>query len=189
MATDISICNSALVLVGADENAINSFSDSTREARVCAQLYEVTKDTLISKRPWGFTLGQVELAKLVATPLFEYAVVYQLPVDPKLLRVIKTENPGEDYRVFEDKLYTNRTSMKILYQFDPGEENYPPYFVRALELRMAELLALALAQDETFSEGLGRLANRAYKNAAFTDSTNTPPLSIHDVNFALTSVR
>ena len=65
----------------------------------------------------------------------------------------------------------------------------PAYFIRALELRMAELLSLALSQDETFSEVLEGKAFRAFKEARYTDSANTPPKAISDAALALTSVR
>lgn len=187
--TDISICNSALVLVGADENAIITFDDTTREARICNQIYEITKDALISKHPWNFTLGLVQLSQLSSTPLFGWSYAYQLPTDPKVIRVIRTDTRGDNYQIFEDKLYSDFSAVKIIYQFDPGEENYPSYFIRALELRLAELLALALSQDESFSRELERKAFRAFKEARFIDSTNDPPSHIHDNNFALTSVR
>lgn len=190
MATDISICNTAIVIAGGGENSIQTFDDETREARLCSQIYETTKDTLISKHPWSFTLGEVQLARLADTPVLDdYEYVYQLPTSPKLIRLIRTETPGEDYRVYEDKLYSNFTSRKIVYQFDPGEENYPAYFVRALELRLAEILALSLAQDETFSDQLERKAFRAFKEARYVDSSNTPPRHIDDNNLALISVR
>lgn len=189
MATDITICNSALAIIGADENAIATFSDSTREARICSQLYATTKGALLSRHPWSFSLGQATLARLSDTPLFEYEYAFQMPTNPKAIRIIKTENDAEDYRIFEDKLYTNYATMKILYQFDPGEEDMPEYFIRALEFRMAELLALALSQDETFSQVLEGKAFRAFKEARYTDSANTPPKSISDAALALTSVR
>lgn len=189
MATDISICNSALVLIGADENAISTFEDATRPARVCSQLYPTTRGSMLSRHPWNFTLGQVQLAQIVDDPLFQYNHAYQLPTDPKMVRLIRTDTPGDDYRIFEDKLYTNFSVVNILYQFDPGEENYPDYFVRVLELRMAELLALALSQDESFSQVMAAKAFNAIKEARYIDSTNIPPQSMDDNVLALTSVR
>lgn len=189
MASDLDICNSAIVLAGGDENSILSFQDSTREARICAQLYPATRDSLLSEYPWKFTLGQAQLNLLTETPLFDFEYAYQLPTDPKFMRMIKTEFNALNYRIYEDKLYANVKPLKILYQYNPGEGQYPGYFVRALELRLAELLALAMSQDETFSQVLERKAMIALQKAKATDSHDTPNRAIPFASFGLLARR
>jgi len=183
--TDVSICTSALLMVGADE--IESFVDETREAKLCAQLYPTTKNKLLQSFPWRFAVGQVQLAQLVATPTFEYDHAYQLPAD--FLRLIDTNNPAYDFKIYEDKLYTDADSIYITYMFDPGEEDFPDYFVRLIELEMAAILSTALVEDLDKSRVYSDMAKRQALQARSTDSQNQPTEGLEDVNFELTQVR
>ena len=202
MTTDISICNSALVLIGGTDNAINSFDDDTREARICAQLYPGTRDYTISRYPWKFTLGQQALAKLAETPLFDYANAFQLPTDPKLVQAIKVSDEvgallnfglsgrvTQSFRILEDKLLTNATQVNILFQFVPVEATFPPYFVEVLEFSMAEKLAFALEQDESLADRMAVRLDQRIRKARHIDSRNDPPFSFPREELVLTSVR
>ena len=103
MATALGICKTALLMCNA--NIINSFDDSTREAQICDALYETTKNTVISKHPWSFTLFQEALARTTNTPLFDYDYEHQLPTG--YIRILKTDNLGNEYRILKDKLLPN----------------------------------------------------------------------------------
>lgn len=185
MASSLSICKSALLMVNADP--INSFDDSTREATMCDALYETTRDTLLMKHPWSFSLFQEKLARTTNTPLFDYDYEYQLPTGH--LRVLKTDNFGNEYRLLKDKLLSDYEEVELLYQKDPGEEFYPPYFVRLLEFKMAELLSLSLVQDENMARLFSQQYLLAMREARGIDSQNTPTPSIAAHELSLTYVR
>lgn len=204
IAREVAICNSALVLIGGTDNAINTFSDDTRESRICAQLYPTTRDMTISRHPWKFTLAQAELARLTDEPLFGYKYAHQLPTDPKVIQVIKAtdgngvslrhsarQSAGEttSFRIIDDLLYSNSKEVFILFQFQPDEDNYPPYFVEVLEFYMAEKLALALEQDETLADRMAQRASNRERKARHIDSRNDPPFAIPAGELVLTSVR
>lgn len=184
MATDISICSSALVLVGADE--INSFADESREAKLCGILYDTTVKNLLQEHPWRFSLTQASLAQTEATPLYGFQYAYQLPVD--CLRVLSMERSWP-YQVYEDKLYANIPLVAITYQFQPSEVRFPAYFVRLLELEMASLLSVALAEDESKATLFRNLADIQKRKARNTDSQQQPTRAIRDYNNVLSQVR
>lgn len=185
MASDLSICNSSLLMANA--NTINSFDDSTREALMCNQLYETTRDTQLSKHPWSFSIFQEKLAKTTNTPLFDYDYEYQLPTG--YIRILKTDNLGNDYRILKDKLLSNQTEVELLYQKNPGEEFFPAYFERLVELKMAELLSLSLVQDEAMAQAFQRSYLLAMREARGIDSQNSPNLRISEQELSLTAVR
>jgi hypothetical protein len=185
MATNVTICNAALLMVNA--NTISSFSDETREAAICNSLYETTKDTILMKFPWSFSLFQEQLAQTVNTPLFDYTYEYQLPTG--YLRILKKDNLGNDYRILKDKLLTDANAVELLYQKDPGEEFYSPLVVRALEFRMADLLSLALVQDENMSDIYNKRYLVTMAEARATDSQNAPNELINATELSLTAVR
>ena len=62
MTTPLAICSAALLMIGADE--ISSFDETSREAKLCANLYDTTRDELLQLYPWRFAVGQMQLPKL-----------------------------------------------------------------------------------------------------------------------------
>lgn len=185
MASDISICNSALLMANA--NLINSFDDSTREAVMCNQLYTTTKEALLSKHPWSFSLFQEKLAQTTNEPLFDFAYEYQLPTG--YIRILKTNDLGNEYRILKDKLFSDYEDVELLYQKDPGEQFYPAYFTRVLEYKMAEVLSLSLVQDENMARAYQQNYLMAMREARGIDSQNSPNLTIADHELTLTAIR
>lgn len=185
MSTDIDICNEGLLYVGA--NQISAFTDSAREAEVSAALYPTARDGLLQANPWFFTLKKVELARTTVTPEFDYSYQYQLPTD--MLRFIRKNTPRNDYQLFEDKLETNDSSVQVIYQYDPGESNYPAYFSGALSMEMAKRYSAALLQDDTQIKIWEALAAKELIRAKNIDAQHNPPFAIPANEFPLTAVR
>lgn len=185
MATDLSICNTALELVGA--NSINSFQDETRESRLCNQLYVTTRDTLLQQKRWSFTLSIRQLSRLTAAPAEEYNYQYQLPSD--ILGIAKNYDSHTHWRIIGDKLHTNVEECSILYQKQTGEEEFPPSFVRALEMELAKIFSMSLVQDATFTQLFEDEARKALLRAKSVDGQLGPNLKVDRRTFDLTAVR
>lgn len=185
MATDLSICNTAITLVGADQ--IQAFDDESREAELCSAIYAGTKDALLTSMPWSFTLEQALLAKTANTPLFDYQYEFQLPSNS--VRVITVDNLVKDYRIHQDKIFANTSELKILHQIIPVESKFPPYFTRALELKMAELLAAALIMDENMSSMFEAKFVTQIRQARSIDSQSSPNRGPRLSAFPLLNVR
>lgn len=188
--TDLDICISALLLSGADE--ITSFTDGSREARICNQLYETTKETVLQSHMWNFSLAMTTLAKSeFDTTSAEYKFGYdnQFSLPPDYLRLIRKNSPTNDYRIVGNKLYTSDDNVEILYQYTVSETKFPSYFTRLMELEMAKLLAAALLQDDTQMQLFEAMARRELVRAKNIDSQNSPSAEIDGSNFSLTAIR
>lgn len=61
MATDVSICNSALVKLG--NEVLVALSDSTKRAKLCNAQYEIIKKKMMYNHPWNFAIKRVTLFK------------------------------------------------------------------------------------------------------------------------------
>lgn len=59
MASDLEICNAALMRLGAEP--IASFNDDSKRAKLCLAHYDRLKKDLISDSPWNFSLIKVEI--------------------------------------------------------------------------------------------------------------------------------
>ena len=187
MATQLSIINTALLLAGT--NQITALDDETREARVAAATYTVTREDMLSRYPWDHATGQATLARLVATPLFGYSYAYQLPTDPKAIAILKKDNVPNNYKIYEDKLYSDNTTVNIDYVYDPGEANDPPYFTRLLEFALTEIYAFTLIQDESLGDSFEARKSKQLIVAKNIDAQNSPADQISENEFALTAIR
>lgn len=183
--TDISICNSGFIMIGADE--INSFSDATAEAKLANSVYTTTKETLLQYHPWRFSLAQKDLGgALVGTPPFGWKYKYQLPAD--LLRVISVDgNP--DYEVYDDNIYTNENTCKIVYQRKVSEADMPSYFVRCLNFHLARIFTMSLQEDSGKMQLFDQAADKETARARSIDSQQQPNRKIPDNNYTLLNIR
>lgn len=184
MTTALSICASALLMIGADE--ISSFEEGSREAKLCANLYDVTLEELLQLYPWRFAVTQKKLGKLTEKPLFGFSHAYQLPAN--MLRLLGADTP-QNHRIFEDCLYTNAEPMSITYIQRPPESRLPAYFTRVMELKMAEILALALQEDATKSRMMAEKAHAQTLRARGIDAQQQTTPILADSNFALIGAR
>lgn len=183
--TDLSICNTGAILVGLEQ--INSLEDDDRVARVCNQIYPITRDALLEKYPWSFAIKQELLAKTTGKPLFDFQFEQQLPTD--MLRLLGTDIINKNHRIFNDKLFTNQEVVNIIHLADPGTENYPAFFIRALEFKMAELLAMSVVQDKDFADLYQKKYILAVREARSIDTQSDPSRAISQAEFSLTNVR
>ena len=150
--TNVSICNQALLLLGADP--IASFSDTTNDAAlVCNNIYETVKRQTLSMYPWSFAFVKQELARSTTTPVNEWAYQYDLPSTALSGTAVQVYNssstrilPIQNYEIIytnsgpaiatsEEKIYVDFVSSVIT------EGLMPTHFVQLLVYMMAWHLA------------------------------------------------
>ena len=182
----LALCSRALLKIGAQP--IASLEEGTAEAEVAANLYPGTRDALLSCHPRSFATGQMELNRLVATPVADLANAFQLPGD--LLRVISAgsgRGRGVVYRIQEGRLHADPEQLVLTYVFRPAESAFPPFFAAALVARLAAEFCLPLTENTARAEMLHRLAEGELRQARLADSQQATPRSIDD--FPLLRVR
>ena len=144
MASDVSICNTALSWIGGQ--LITSLDDESREAQLCKAVYEDVRDAVTAAHDWTFAIGRFDLPKNAAAPVNGYANGFQLPSE--VLRVMDV-NCGEDWRIEGQDIVTNEGSAKIravVRITDPTR--FSALFVQALAARLAADLAIPLTQSK-----------------------------------------
>lgn len=182
--TEISICSKALVLIGGDE--INSFSDASREAKVCGELYPLILEDQLTRHPWVFSQVMTTLTRLEDEPLFDYDYAYLLPSN--MMQFSRIEHAAA-YEIYENKLYTNLSEVNAVYQIKPQEHYFPPYFVRLLVYDLAGDFSMALQEDKDKMQLYKKLALDYEKIARFLDSKKKPSRGPRPQNFSLIEVR
>jgi hypothetical protein len=198
--TKEAVCSSALNLLG--EPAIASLTADSDAARVCSQIYDNLKWSLLAQYPWGFSKKKVQLARLVATPTFGWKYQYTLPTDRvgELLAVYASSSvnasPALEFDIQDGKLLTNYSAIWIDYQYNVTEATMPPHFAQLLIYVLAFNLAYPVTEDKekteywrtvAFGTPSENMRGGYFRVACSIDGRARPPEAIND--FSLTDVR
>lgn len=178
MASDIDIASNALVRIGVAP--ISSFTEGGAAGQAAANLYEPTIRALLTEHKWRFASAKRQLARLVAKPLNQFSNAFQLPSDLLLMYHVY---PSNNYEIYEDKLYSNSSSIEIDYLFRAPEAQFPPYFQLICEYRLASEFALIVTSNRSLSETYEMKAIEQVKKARFADSQGRPPVSVQSVDY------
>jgi len=181
MASDIDICNLALLRLGT-RSTIASLGEGSAEANACALIYPTIRDALLTQYRWGFATRRAALADLGAPPtpwLFRYAY----PTDCLLARAIDRPDaalPPIPFEVAGDQdqggnairvILTDQPQAVLLYSAritQPGLFN--PAFVEALSWMVAAELAVALTGDKGLAQACLQTAAAAIAGAKALDA-------------------
>lgn len=152
MATPITVCNQALLALGAQP--IVSFEDNTTEAKLCKAHYGDARDAVLEAHNWTFATRWLELAPLDVTPPGEFD--HAFPLDPNVLRVLFV---GSDYN---RPARWRREGMNIMTDDASGKAQVlwretdlsrcSSLFAQALASRLAAEMAIALTNSRTIME-------------------------------------
>tara|TARA_R110000796_G_scaffold3212_8_gene12299 strand:- start:12 stop:608 length:597 start_codon:yes stop_codon:yes gene_type:complete len=166
--TKFDICAQALIMIGAQP--ITSFEDGTTEAIACANLYENAVRDQLARYRWRFSVGQVQLSRLVTAPSTKWDAAYQLPATClQLITVMVNGNPVRFDR-YEDRVFCDASEADEVYLegvFRIDESYWPPYFVTLMIYSMASMLAFSVAQQENLS---ALMEQRALRQGAISRS-------------------
>ena len=169
MATDISMCSNALLLIG--HSTISSFTDPGAGPEVAANLYDTTYENLLTQHRWRFATAKRQLSQLTSSPLNEWQYAYTLPADYLTgFRVY----PSTDYEIYENKLYSNENEIAIDYIFKPDESRLPAYFVKLMEFHLAAQFAIPVTDNTAKAEEYRRMYEDQLRRAKFIDSQARP---------------
>lgn len=153
MASDVAICNTALNRLGA--NTITSFTENSKEARLCNAEYQGIKDQLLRAHPWNCAISRAELAQDSIPPSFGFTYQYTLPTDPYCLRVLQMETEVINFKVEGRKLLTNESTAKIMYigRVQDSEE-FDALFIDTLSARIAFEFSFNITGSRTLQTDL-----------------------------------
>jgi hypothetical protein len=179
MTSKVTICNMALSRIGAD--TITALTDDTEPARLCNTFFNELADRVMMQGAWSSTVRRVGLAQTTNTPSFEFDNEFQLPVDPKCLRVLSVNetDPGNiDYAIEDDKLLTDESSIKIKYIARLTDTaDWDPMLIEAFEVLLASYLAIPIMGDKVAARELRQEYFRLTKhNLSLNNQQSSKPL-------------
>lgn len=178
MTSIVSICNRALIMVGAP--TIENLNDNSEEARLCNHLFTIARDYLLSAHPWNFAIKRSTLTPLSTAPNHEYTNQYQIPSDCLRVLRIYSDSGDEDWIVEGGNILTKRSTsdaISIVYVFRNTDSSmYRPYFAIALSAYLATELAQALNRTNEMYNQLFEVFNFKIREARSLDAQEGRPM-------------
>ncbi|SCW91772.1 hypothetical protein [Pseudomonas sp. NFACC05-1] len=181
MATGVSICSNALLMLGAQ--TINDFNDQLNldRAKLCANLYPTVRDDMLRQHPWNCCIKRAVLAPDAAAPAFGYEHAFELPAD--FMRVLEVGTAGQqiDYLVEGRSIQANTTVLELRYVFrNEVESTWDSSLVKLVTLAMAAVLAYPVTQSAALQQSLGQELEQEKRRARAVDGQEDPPQMLGD---------
>ena len=175
-ASQVSICNIALQLVGAER--IVAIDEGSEQARACDLLYEATRQELLRTHLWRFARARAALPAASTDPLWGYDKAFEKPADCLQVFAIDTggyASRGVRWTVEGNQILANTTApLNILYGKDVTDESaFDVLFVTVFAHQLAVYLCDPLTQDNTKKQLLGQDLARVYNNALASDAVES----------------
>lgn len=173
MASEIEICNLALTRLGAD--AIRSFDEDNKRARLSQITYLHVRDLFLEDYEWVFNTKYAPLALLstVTHPIFTY--VYRIPSDCLYPRQIllegQTTKSTIKWEAFNENIATDLEDAWLRYsEATTITGRFPRYFIEAVSAQMASELAPSIVQDKKQYAALANVAEARLARARDKDA-------------------
>ena len=176
MASKVEICNIALTDLG--KSSITSLTDNNERARACNLIYDQIAAEVMANG-WSSNTVRATLAQTTTTPTYEFSYEFQLPTDPKCLKVLRINeaSPGEyNYKIEGDKLLINITSVSIKYAAELDDsESYGVFLTQSIIAALRARLAFRLTGNATLSKNLTEIYNDVLADSMASDGQQGVP--------------
>lgn len=186
MASVVYICSAALLELGA--RPINSLTESSEHARLCAGLWPIVRDDVLRSHPWNCAIKRTIVAADSDAPAYDYAYQFTLPSD--WLRTLSVGEYGaeSDYKAEGRKILCDDATLKLRYVYrNEDPETYDAMLVRAMTLAMSARMAYAVTQSSSQHQLALQVLDQHMKRCRAVDGQDDPPETLGD--FALINSR
>lgn len=135
--------------------------------------YENAIRMALARGPWRFADTKIQLSRLVATPLNEWAYAYQLPAD--CCRVNRVY-PDTAYEIYGDRIYSNQAALACDYEARSVglEDIMPPHFERYAAHELLPLIVTVITSDDDKQRKAEDWRVRALGEALSIDAQQRP---------------
>jgi len=184
MATDVSICSNALLMLG--DVAISSLTpanpaDATDAVTLCANIYPQVREWVLRKHSWNCAVARVILAPDATPPAFDYAFQFSIPDD--WLRTIQVgqKDQGVDYQQEGRKFLCDESVFYLVYVFNNKvESTFDSLLVEVLTAYMKAALAYPITKSSAMRDSCLLELNQVLKLARSIDGMDNPPDTLGD---------
>lgn len=186
MATSVSICSNALLMLGAQ--TINSLSETSDRAQLCANIYPQARDNVLRSHFWNCAIKRISIAPDADAPAYDYANQFTLPND--WLRTVSVGQYGReaDYKTEGRKILCDESPLLLRYVFrNTDERTWDAGLVDVMTLAVAADIAYATTGSASMAQLMQQNFAQALRQAKAIDGQDDPPEVLGD--FALIQSR
>lgn len=184
MATDVSICSNALLLLG--DNAISSLAptdpaDATDAVTLCANIYPQLREWVLRKHSWNCAVKRVVLAPDVAAPAFDYAFQFSIPDDWLRTLQVGRLDDRPDYTHEGRKFLADEAVFYLVYVFNNKVEGtFDSLLVEVLTTYMKAALAYPITKSSAMRDSCLLELQSVLKVARSVDGLDVPADTLGD---------
>lgn len=179
MASDVSICSAALMLLG--DTPIASLDENTKRATMCRTIYTQAVEDVLRLHPWNCLITQVVLAPETTAPAFGYTAQFARPGDWLRTITVGDDNSGyADFLFVGNKIQANLSTLKLTYIARKDVSEWDSHLVNVITCRMAADLAYPVTKSGTMVDLRIRAYAMALKTAKAVDGQENQPEQIQD---------
>lgn len=168
MATAVSICSNALLMLG--DTPINSLEDGSERARLAANLWPQMRDYVLRSHPWNCATKRVVLSPEATAPEFDFSYSFLLPGD--WLRVLQIGERGErpEYQIESGKILMHQAVCKLRYVWrNDNPATWDSLLVHAMTLVMKAAFAYPVTQAGSIEQLAQQVLQPLLKEARAVD--------------------
>lgn len=173
MTSNVEICNVALTRL--DRERITSLLDGSTSGNDCNAIFGPTREELLRGHDWNFARSRQKLARLTATPTYEFDYAYQLPTDWLTTRAVHQDDGGRSTPAFRMEGQTILSSAEDIYltytKALTSPSGMPADFRNLFSYRLAE----QLGKTSTLREEMAKLVRKAENRARSADAIEDAP--------------
>lgn len=147
--SQLSICNSALVKVGADR--ISSIDQDCKRAIILKAIYNQKRDATLRAHPWKFATKRVKLYPNSTVPAWGYNYQYDEPND--FLSLVDTHPTDIRFMTEAGQILSDEKTLEMRYIFRQTDEStWDACFAEAFAWNLATDVSYALTQSITLAQ-------------------------------------
>jgi len=153
-ASDLEVCNNALMLLGHDP--LTDLTGTDKATKLVVQFYEQACHGTLRAYPWNCALKRSAALTADSTaPEFDYN--YRFPLPEGCLRVLRMSKKSYEFKVEGDWLLTNESEAQILYINDIDATDMDQLLIEAISARLAATIAFPLTNSDRTAEAMWKL--------------------------------
>jgi hypothetical protein len=186
VATDVSICSNALLMLG--DESIADFNEESKRAELCENLYPQVRLAVLRSHPWNCAVKRVALAPDVTAPAFDYAYAFNVPDD--WLRTLQVGQYGCEVNHQHEarQILADDNPLYLRYVFaNLNEATWDAMLVHGVSLAMKAALAYPITKSASLATACLADAESFLKSCRAVDGQDDPPETLGD--FPLLSAR
>lgn len=177
MASGVSICSNALLMVGAQ--TINSFDDDSDRALLVSNLWPTFRDSLLRKNYWNCAKKRVILSPETDAPAFDWAYKFTLPGDWVRTLAVGERGIPEEFEQEGRFILADSNVLRLSY-ISNDVSQYDTELVNVMELGMAARIAYAITQSASLRDSYTAEYRDALKKAGALDGMDEPAQQLGD---------